>query len=355
MTDRRRINGPLGGTAPPVFSSFDEDVDSLARSRPRRTRGEDGLRKIFLKTGLTPSASGSAYLELQPSIAPELQKRHLVPVASAPKLTCVVHGPRPLPRSAPFTPHILLSTHVKYAPFATRHRRGYIRDSTERDLAIHLETALRGVIIGDRWPKSAVEVVITILEGEEDRWYRDEAQGGTTGIGVGGWGMMSLLAGCITVASAAIADAGIDCVDLVCGGVAALMDVEPDSKGKGRQDDADYTKPRLLLDPSPSEHTDIRALCVIGYMSSRDEITEIWVKGDIPENDSFPGKSSTRSTSPLESLMDGAVKAAVGVRSVLGEAVKEAGELKLRYQKPAESDKVIESSDTAGVGVEMKD
>lgn len=282
-----------------------------------------------------------------------------MPVASAPKLTCVVHGPRPLPRSAPFTPHILLSTHVKFAPFATRHRRGYIRDSTERDLAIHLETALRGVIIGDRWPKSAVEVVITILEGEEDRWYRDEAQGGTTGLGgVGGWGVMSLLAGCITVASAAIADAGIDCVDLVCGGVAALMTVGPDNKGKGRQDGADYIKterPRLLLDPSPSDHTEIRALCVIGYMSSRDEITEIWVKGDIPGDDNFSGKNSIFSTSPLEQLMNGAVKAAVGVRSVLGEAVKEAGELKLKNTRPAESGRKLDSSDARGGDVEMKD
>ena len=100
------------------------------------------------------------------------------------KLTCTVHGPRPLPRSVPFSPTIILTTHVKYAPFASRQRRGYIRDASERDLAVHLETAIRGVIIGDRWPKSGVEVIITILEGEEDRWLGDGDEDLAAGVGV---------------------------------------------------------------------------------------------------------------------------------------------------------------------------
>src|SRR4051794_11400744 len=72
-----------------------------------------------LKTGVTPSASGSAYLEIETSATPGV---------SGLKLSCSVHGPRSLPRSAPFSPHIVLSTHVKYAPFATKQRRGYLRD-----------------------------------------------------------------------------------------------------------------------------------------------------------------------------------------------------------------------------------
>jgi exosome complex component MTR3 len=107
-----------------------------------------------LKTGVTPSASGSAYLEMEAK--DETQKSGL-------KLTCTVHGPRSLPRSAPFSPYMVLSTHVKYAPFATRHRRGYLRDSSERDLGMHLETALRGSLIADRWPKSGVDVVVPTI------------------------------------------------------------------------------------------------------------------------------------------------------------------------------------------------
>ncbi|TVY40484.1 Exosome complex component, partial [Lachnellula occidentalis] len=215
------------------------------------------------------------------------------------KLTCTVHGPRPLPKSAPFSPHIILSTHVKYAPFATRKRKGYLRDASERDLGVHLETALRGVIIGDRWPKSGVEVIITILEGEEDRWWGDEGAGGE-------WGMMSVLSGCITVASAAIADAGIDCVDVVAGGVAAVIQRSE--------------KPSLVLDPVPSEHEDIVAACIVGYLPQRDEITDLWVKGDIGDGGGY------------EELADNAVQAALGAHRVLVAALKETADVKMgRY------------------------
>ncbi|TQV93033.1 ubiquitin-protein ligase (Asi3) [Cordyceps javanica] len=130
---------------------------------------------------------------------------------------------------------MVLSTHVKYAPFATKQRRGYLRDSSERDLSTHLETALRGTLIADRWPKSGVDVVVTIIEGELTRQAAQDQ-------GIEGWEMMNVLSGCITVASAAIADAGIDCVDTVAGGVAAMV-IEDESD--------EHT---VVLDPVPSEH-----------------------------------------------------------------------------------------------------
>ena len=172
-----------------------------------------------------------------------------------------------------------------------------MRDSSERDLGVHLETALRGVIIGERWPKSACEVVITVLEGEEDGWWGDRQSGEKSR----GLGMMSVLAGCITVASAALVDAGIDCVDLVSGGVAAL--VRESNAGSGV----------VVLDPSPPEH-EVLSACVVGYLQSRDETTEVWVKGDAGLQ--------------TELLLDQAVKAASMTRTVLTEAVKEAVELK---------------------------
>ena len=227
------------------------------------------------------------------------------------KLTCTVHGPRPLPRSAPFSPHIILTTHVKYAPFATRRRRGYLRDSSERDLGVHLETALRGVIIGDRWPKSGVDVIITILEGEEDQWWGDDRGKGS--ITAAEWGMMSVLSGCITVASAAIADAGIDCVDVVSGGVAAVV------RGSGSAGE-----PTLLLDPVPSEHQEVVSACIVAYLPSRDEITDLWVKGDIGHENQKESQISS-----YEDLADNAVQAALGSHRVLVEALKETAALKL--------------------------
>jgi exosome complex component MTR3 len=298
LADRRRLNAPPGGTSPPVFA-FPPSSNTKIHQRPKRTRKPDQHRKIFLQTGIVPSAGGSAYYELPPPSPPK-NDGLLLPQNSNLKITCSVHGPRPLPRNAAFSPNLLLSTHVKFAPFATRRRRGYVRDASERDLGAHLETALRGVVIGERWPKSAVDVVITVLEGEEDGWWGDGGDSGGEG-----WGMMSVLAGCITVASAALVDAGIDCVDLISGGVAAVV-----------RDESVKERGTLTLDPCPPEHHEIQAACVVGYLQSRDEITELWMKGDCG------GKS--------EELIDEAVKAARLSRTVLAEVLKEAVEQKLK-------------------------
>ncbi|KAI8631954.1 exoribonuclease [Xylariaceae sp. FL1651] len=256
MADRRRVNGPVGATLPPTY-----DTPPPPRNITTETETENAIRKIFLKTGVTPSASGSAYLELENPNATGPSNTSL-------KLTCTVHGPRALPRSAPFSPHIILSTHVKYAPFATKQRRGYLRDSSERDLGVHLETALRGAIIADRWPKSGVDIIVTIIEGDQDRNAPENQRDD-------GWDTMNVLSGCITVASAAIADAGIDCVDTVAGGVAAL--VAKDAK----------TPPFIVLDPAVADYHKIYAACCVAYLPTRDEVTNMWFKGQLPVADTM--------------------------------------------------------------------
>ena len=195
---------------------------------------------------------------------------------------------------------------MKYAPFAARKRKGHVRDTSERDLGVHLETALRGAIIAERWPKSGLDITITILEAEDDRWWADTADSHDAS-----WGMMNVLAGCITAASAAVADAHIDCLDLVAGGVAALVSEDVDGKSS--------LAPRLMLDTDPAEHRSILSACVVAYMPARDEITEVWLKGDsskvyLVNDDKRTGH---------EALLDGAVDAARGAHSVLAEAVRE--------------------------------
>ncbi|KAJ0168757.1 Exosome complex component MTR3 [Colletotrichum tanaceti] len=258
MTDRRRINGPPGATLPPVYDITNQI--SASRARPGNT-----IRGLFLKTGVTPTASGSAYMEIEPPYGHVSSKSKV----NGMKLICTVHGPRSLPRSAPFSPYLVLSTHVKYAPFATRQRRSYLRDSSERDISVHLDTALRGVIIADRWPKSGVDVIVTIIEGDQER-EASHFQGNEE------WDMMNVLSGCVTVAAAALADAGIDCVDMVTGGVAALVASDKD----------DTNTPSIVLDPVSLEHESILAACCVAYLPNRAEITNLWVKGQLPPSDS---------------------------------------------------------------------
>ena len=194
---------------------------------------------------------------------------------------------------------------------------------------MHLETTLRGILVTERWPKSGVDVIITVLEGEEDRL--DNQMITQSGVDLGqskGWGMMFLLSGCITVASAAIADAGIDCVDLVTGGVAALAR-QPKTgfqraKSRVKSDRSDLAN-EILADPCPAEHEDLQVACVVGYIQSRDELTEIWVKGKAPE-----GNNESDDQSRLDMLLDRAVEAAMAARLVVVGAINESTENKIQ-------------------------
>jgi exosome complex component MTR3 len=220
-----------------------------------------------------------------------------------------VHGPRPTPRSAPYAAHATLTCHVKHAPFATRRRRAGAQvradAAAERHLAAQLEAALRGVVCAERFPKSGVEVCVAVVEGEEDRWWGDEAAAARQGGGDAapeaappgaGWGAMVVLAGCVTVAAAALVDAGVDCVGLVTGGVAALVD-----------DGA------VVLDPNPCEHERIRAACMVGYIEGRDEIAMLWQRGEVD-------------VEQAGQLVEEAVAAAIGVREVVRDALLEDGD-----------------------------
>jgi exosome complex component MTR3 len=242
-----------------------------------------------------------------------------------------VYGPKPLAKIAPFSPNLQLSAHVKFAPFATRQRRGYIRDAAERDLSVHLENALKGAIIPDRWPKTAIEVIIMVLEGEEDGWLvnRTTSKGAFENAG-----MMNVLAGCLTVASAALADARIDCLDLLAGGVAAIVPGPDQTRMK-------------LLDPCPTEHEGLNAICVVGYLPARDEVTELWVKGDLPADTEDAGLG-------LETLVDDAINAARGVQSVLREAVKESAERWVQKIALTQATLTSKANTNAAHDIEMK-
>ena len=208
------------------------------------------------------------------------------------KLSCSVQGPKPLPRTAPFSPNLHLSATVKFAPFATRVRQGYVPNATEKDLGLHLENALKGVVLPDRWPKSAIDVAVTILEGEDEQEKGDRI----TGIGI-----FNLLVAAINVSMAALADARIDCLDLLAAGVGAVIP-GPDSK------------PVKILDPAAEEHENVISSCIVGYLPSRDEIVEMWSNGSATIANGGAG---------FDELVDSAVTAARGAQIVMKEVLLE--------------------------------
>jgi len=267
-----------------------------------------------LKTSLTPPATGSAFLELPTPSSP-----------SAPtlKLTASVYGPRPLPSSTAFSPNARLTAELKFSPFSTPgHRRGYIRDGMERDLSAQLTIALEKSVDVGKYPKSTIDVFVSVLDCEGGIGDVGDRKDG--GVEVG---LMGVVAGAISCASAAIADAGIECFDLVAGGVAGLIrerggvghEEEGMDVGEGigdvRHGQRKSRGVALVLDPSPSDGYIILAAAAVGYMAARDELTLVWTKGSVGgEGDG---------TDEIERLIDGAITAATGVRLVINEAVKE--------------------------------
>ena len=172
-------------------------------------------------------------------------------------------------------------------------------DPVERDLVSYLETALRSALLAERWPKSGLDVVITILDGEEEAAY-------VSNLAARDWGFMNVLSGCINVASAAIADAGVDCIDLIAAN-AAVSIVQRDA-----------TRPSFLLDPCPSDGDVIQDLCVVAYSQARDEVTLVWTRTETPL---INGRS--HNTVQTEDLLNNAIEAASAVRLVIVDAVKE--------------------------------
>lgn len=172
---------------------------------------------------------------------------------------------------------------MKFAPFASSIRRGYVRDAAERDLGSHLEAALRGLIIAERWPKSAVDIVVTVLEGND---------------------VFTVLAAAVTASAAAIVDARIDCFGLLSGGCAGQV------RDPSQEEDATI----IVLDPDMAEHEELVTRCVVAYLPERDEITELWFKGDTAHG--------------AGELVDKAIDAAVATRFIVSQAVREGTELR---------------------------
>ncbi|KAF3938059.1 hypothetical protein ABW19_dt0203120 [Dactylella cylindrospora] len=326
--DRRRNNPPSHGTTPPVFlSTSSEDIKLQDASS---LRPADEIRKIYLRTGQIPTVTGSSFLE-----------------SDFLKLSVSVLGPRPLPRTSttPFAAQAILTTEVKFAPFASTIRRGYIRDSTERDLGSRLYQSLVGAIRRELYPKSRIEVIVTVLDSEDEGDEANTAcvEDGKTAEpkfwepGRAERALGLVLAGCITAASTALADAGIEMYDLVSGGVATVFVDANESRGKGREDGPNS---RLYIrDPSiiPPEGKIPLATCVLGYMAARDEISELWISGRL---------STKNGTSEMDELVDEAIAAARTSRGVLNEAAKE------RVRFILEREKRIEGSSQAS-DVEM--
>ncbi|KAK7091090.1 exosome complex component MTR3-like [Littorina saxatilis] len=232
MPDTRRITGPEETQSPfafcPQFLAQSAEAFSDGKRRDGR-KAEADHRPVFLKAGLISQAKGSAFAELDKT-----------------KVVCAVYGPHEVARREDFSMQGQISCEVKFAPFSCRVRRQHVQDGREKDLSTQLLEALEPAVRLDSFPKSQVDVFVTVLENDG-----------------------SALSAAITCASLALADAGIEMYDLV---VACTARIHGTS---------------ILVDPSFSEEN-LKTVSgekpggqvTLGFMPSLRQVSALCYHGD---------------------------------------------------------------------------
>ncbi|XP_019618805.1 PREDICTED: exosome complex component MTR3-like [Branchiostoma belcheri] len=174
--DSRRIAGPQDSRAPHWFGRQQETHQEAGGTR-QDGRGDHDLRPVYLHTGVVSQATGSAYMEMGQT-----------------KVIAAVYGPREISRREEFTMKGRLCCELKFATFSCRQRRQHIQDNQERDGSLIVLQALEPAVCLDKFPKSQVDVYITVLQDDG-----------------------SALAAAITCAALGLADAGVMMYDVVVG------------------------------------------------------------------------------------------------------------------------------------------
>lgn len=143
------------------------------------------LRPIKMEVGILSNADGSAYIEQGKS-----------------KILAAVYGPREVhPRHLALPDRALLRCRYHMAPFSVEERKSPAPSRREIELSKVIREALEPAIFLEKFPRTSIDVFIEVLQ----------ADGGTRCAGV-------------TVASLALADAGIPMRDMVVACAAGKVD-----------------------------------------------------------------------------------------------------------------------------------
>ncbi|KAK6456542.1 exosome exoribonuclease [Scheffersomyces xylosifermentans] len=277
MSDRRRLIGPLNTIIPNIGISSNATEADVFKGPSSATRNEDGLRQFFLKTGIIENANGSAYLEVGGNI-----------------IQVSVFGPRPIRGS--FVDRASFSVECKFLPYISQPNEQLYNNTTvnagstantgptnanangrtgltniEQKISSYIETALLPSIVLEKYPKSTIDIFVTILSTES-------SNSGSTKVDAALLGISNWVLNCSSVA---LVDSGIELKDVVTSGVATLKN------------------DKLLLDPeviSSGEDNENTLTCVVSFMNLRnDEIVGFWMEGD----------QSKFEESQVEQLIDG--------------------------------------------------
>ncbi|RXK39197.1 hypothetical protein M231_03554 [Tremella mesenterica] len=264
--DRRRIQAPETSYAP-TFESSSITVDNgLGLGNDGFHVGSSSERKerpLFFKAGLIDQANGSGYVEI-----------------GGVKIACSVYGPRP--KQPPYSPEGTLNLEIKFAPFASHPRRAPLRDTEPIPLSTLLYRLLLPCLQLHLLPKSSIDVFLLILESDT---------------------LSNTLSAALTVASGAIANAGIPMSALGIGGVVVSIPSSIDlslphlssttlqnkttlNSMKGRGEGAGREKrSEIICDPSIEEENRAEACLTLGVMPALGKLSSCWFTGEADVED----------------------------------------------------------------------
>ena len=236
--DSRRLVGPEGSVAYKAYVKGAQHENNRDR---REGRGNEEHRKVFLKTNVIGQAKGSAYLE-----------------QGGTKVMVGVYGPREVSHRKDFSMKGQLTAELKFAPFACVERRGHQADAEEDELGIILGEALSSTVCLHRYPKSCIEVFVTVLEDDG-----------------------SVLAAALTASGLALANAGVHMFDLIVGSAVSL--------GEDNQ---------LRVDPERGEGwgSGVKGELTIGLLPTLDQVVACLAEGRLPQSTLASALASASST-----------------------------------------------------------
>jgi len=182
---------------------------------------------LYMNTGVVSHASGSAYLECGQT-----------------KIICSIYGPRSTEQSKlGYSEKGAVQCDLKFAPFAAKQHRDRGQGGDEKVLSQFVKQAVESAIQLERFPKSVIDVFLVVLEDAG--------------------GVSSAAVTCVCLA---LADAGIDLIDLVVGSSVSC-----------------YGNGELVAHPSPlcrerSSHANL----TLAFMPARQKMTQISLTGEMP-------------------------------------------------------------------------
>ncbi|KAK9234077.1 3' exoribonuclease family, domain 1-domain-containing protein [Lipomyces kononenkoae] len=296
LLDRRRILVPPLAR-PLIYVDDDKPNPAVIQASTKSASSVDAARKIYLRTSLIPDSTGSAYVEHQQS-----------------KILALVNGPRS--QKGSFSPTAKLAVDVKFLPISSDahvlgiQQGGGFTTSLERTLADFIYASLVPSIRLGQYPKSGISVSVVVISGPPV-W---------NGL------VKQIAASCVTAASVAVVDAGIEVLDIVTAcavkfpmGMEHDVQLDLDQHGNDKISEEDTNKMNIDDDHAAAEFQGI-GRGVVSYMAGRDEISGFWIDDESPmrtDADTAHSIEGAGLIRVLKTACDGAKEIRILVNAVL--------------------------------------